>query len=55
MLMYQLVAVGRGADGVVDPGFAADLAGAHALALRLAADAEAAGYEVGRLVERATA
>ncbi len=31
------------------------LAGAHALALRLVSDAEAAGYEVGRLVERATA
>jgi len=53
--MVVLVAVGGRADGRVDPGVGADLNGAHALALRLTADAEAAGYEVGRLVERATA
>jgi hypothetical protein len=52
--MVVLVALG-GAGSRADPGLGADLAGAHALALRLAADAEAAGYEVGRLVERATA
>ncbi|MFH0750888.1 MAG: alpha-amylase, partial [Chloroflexota bacterium] len=53
--MVVLVAVvGGGSDGdeaVVE----ADLGGAHALALRLAADAETAGYEVGPLVELATA
>jgi hypothetical protein len=53
--MVVLVAVGGRADGRVDPGVGADLGGAYALALRLTADAEAAGYEVGRLVERATA
>jgi hypothetical protein len=51
--MVVLVAV-RGAERQGDPALEADLAGAHALALRLASDAEAAGYEVGRLVERAT-
>jgi glycosidase len=50
--MVVLVAVG-GAGGADDAGAAADLAEAHALARRLASDAEAAGYEVGRLVERA--
>ncbi len=52
--MVVLVAVGGRAGGRDEPGLGADLGGAHALAVRLAADAEAAGYEVGRLVERAT-
>jgi hypothetical protein len=52
--MVVLVAVGGRVEGRDEPGLGADLAGAHALAARLAADAEAAGYEVGRLVERAT-
>ena len=50
-----LVAVGGGAAGGDAAELGAALGGAHALALRLASDAEAAGYEVGRLVERATA
>jgi hypothetical protein len=53
--MTVLVAVGGGAGGRDDPARAAALSAAHALALRLASDAEAAGYEVGRLVERVTA
>jgi hypothetical protein len=54
--LVVLVAVG-GPEPVGEPGAPpADLVrGAHALAVRLAADAAAAGYEVGRLVERATA
>jgi len=50
-----LVAVGGGAAGGDAAELSAALGGAHALALRLASDAEAAGYEVGRLVDRATA
>ncbi len=53
--MVVLVAVGGGAGAGEDRGIEPQLAGAHELALRLASDAEAAGYEVGRLVERATA
>jgi hypothetical protein len=54
--LVVLVAVG-GPEAVGEPAASpADLLGvAHALAVRLAADAAAAGYEVGRLVERATA
>jgi hypothetical protein len=53
--MVVLVAVDGAAARRDDLGAVVGLAGAHALALRLASDAEAAGYEVGRLVERATA
>jgi len=53
--MVVLVAVDGGAGGRGEPGVEAEIGGAHALALRLASDAEAAGYEVGRLVGRATA
>jgi glycosidase len=53
--MVVLVAVDGAAERRDDLEAAVGLAGAHALALRLASDAEAAGYEVGRLVERATA
>ena len=50
--MVVLVAVDGPPEGRDDDGRdGRGLAGAHALALRLAADAEAAGYEVGRLVE----
>jgi glycosidase len=52
--MVVLVAVG-GAGGPDEAAAAPSLAAAHALAVRLAADASGAGYEVGRLVERATA
>jgi glycosidase len=53
--LVVLVAVG-GPEPAGEPAPAADLLGdAHALAVRLAADAVAAGYEVRRLVERATA
>ena len=53
--MVVLVAVDGPVAELEGVGAEARLAGAHALALRLAADAEAAGYEVGRLVELATA
>ncbi len=53
--MVVLVAVDGPVVELEGVGAQARLAGAHALALRLAADAEAAGYEVGRLVELATA
>jgi hypothetical protein len=52
--MVVLVAVDGAAARRDDLGAVVGLAGAHALALRLASDAEAAGYEVGRLVEQAT-
>ena len=48
-----LAAVAGVADQVDATDAARTLAVAHALAVRLAADAEAAGYEVGRIVERA--
>ena len=51
--LVVLVAVG---DAVPAPGASpAGLSAAYALAVRLAADAAAAGYEVGKIVERATA
>jgi glycosidase len=65
--MVVLVAVGGPASDTGAPGEPAGPAGAsaearrssvaaaHALALRLGADAAAAGYEVGKLLERATA
>ena len=53
--MVVLVAVDGAPEERDDVAATAGMAGAHALALRLAADAEAAGYEVGRLVDLATA
>jgi hypothetical protein len=53
--LVVLVAVGGAREEGEAAGPAPDLAAAHALAVRLAADAAAAGYDVGRLVERATA
>jgi len=42
-----------GSEDAVAPAGPASVAAAHAVAVRLAADAAAAGYEVGRLLERA--
>ena len=53
--MVVLVAVGGAAEDRDEAARAGALANAHALAVRLAAHATAAGYDVGRLVERATA
>jgi hypothetical protein len=53
--MVVLVAVDGPVAALEGVGIEAPLAGAHALALRLAADGEAAGYVVGRIVELATA
>jgi glycosidase len=53
--LVVLLAVGGAREEGEAAGPAPDLAAAHALAVRLAADAAAAGYDVGRLVERATA
>jgi hypothetical protein len=51
--LVVLVAIGGPEDGA--GGTPAGLAAAHGLAVRLAGDAAAAGYEVGKIVERATA
>jgi hypothetical protein len=53
--MVVVVTVVTAGDDPSAPEAVAARAAAHGLALRLAADARAAGYEVGRIVERATA
>jgi hypothetical protein len=53
--LVVVVAVVTADDDPTAPAAVEARAAAHALAVRLAADAEAAGYEVGRIVERATA
>ena len=53
--MVVVVTVVTAGDDPGAPDGVAARAAAHDLALRLAADAQAAGYEVGRIVERATA
>ncbi len=53
--LVVVVAVVTADDDPMAPAAVEARAAAHALAVRLAADAEAAGYEVGRIVERATA
>jgi hypothetical protein len=54
-LRWIVVLVAVNGPAEVSGGPSTSLAAAHALAVRLAADAAAAGYEVGRIVERATA
>ncbi len=53
--LVVVVAVVTAGDDPAAPAAVEAREAAHALAIRLAADAEAAGYEVGRIVERATA
>ena len=53
--MVVVVAVTTRSDDPPAKDAARARADAHALAVRLASDAAAAGYEVGRIVERATA
>ncbi len=53
--MVVVVAVTTRSDDPPSADAARARADAHALAVRLASDAAAAGYEVGRIVERATA
>ena len=54
-LRWLVILVAVGGPDQVAAGPPTSLAAAHALAVRLAADAAAAGYEVGTIVERATA
>ncbi len=53
--LVVVVAVATAGDDPAGPAAVEARAAAHALAVRLAADAEAVGYEVGRIVERASA
>jgi hypothetical protein len=54
-LRWLVVLVAIGGPQAAVGGTPAQVAAAHALAVRLATDAAAAGYEAGRIVERATA
>ncbi len=51
--MVVLVVVAPASDDPAAPDMVTARAAAHALAVRLAADAAAAGYDVGRIIERA--